>query len=80
MIDLRPSPDDSTDPELRRLMIGRLQRLERWGLAAPEGSGRWTVFNDAERALSELGVRRETITVMHHALKEQGIDRPIGFP
>ena len=34
IIDLRPSPLRRGDPELGRLMIGRLQRLERWGLAS----------------------------------------------
>ncbi|MGA7450231.1 MAG: DUF3363 domain-containing protein, partial [Rhodoplanes sp.] len=77
LIDLRPSSDDPTDRELRRLMIGRLQRLERWSLAEPDGPGRWMVAENAERALNELGARRDTITIMHRALKEQGIERPI---
>ncbi len=77
LIDLRPSPDDQTDRELRRLMIGRLQRLERWSLAEPDGPGRWIVAENAERALNELGARRDTITIMHRALKEQGIERSI---
>jgi type IV secretory pathway VirD2 relaxase len=77
LIDLRPSPTDPTDPELRRLMIGRLQRLERWSLAEPDGPGRWIVAENAERALNELGARRDTITIMHRVLKEQGIERSI---
>ena len=58
-------------------MIGRLQRLERWSLAEPDGPGRWIVAENAERALNELGARRDTITIMHRALKEQGIERSI---
>ena len=77
LIDLRPSPAARTDPELRRLMIGRLQRLERWGLATPEGAARWVVAEGAEQALRDLGLRRATMTVMHRALAEQGIERPI---
>lgn len=77
LTDLRPSPADQTDPELRRLMIGRLQRLERWGLATPDGAARWIVAEDAEQALRGLGLRRETVTIMHRALAGQGIDRPI---
>jgi hypothetical protein len=77
LIDLRPSPAARTDPELRRLMIGRLQRLERWGLATPEGAARWVVADGAEQALRDLGLRRATMTVMHRALAEQGIERPI---
>ena len=77
LIDLRPSPEDPTDPELRRLMIGRLQRLERWGLATPDGAARWVVAEEAEQALRDLGRRRATVTIMHRALAQQGIDRPI---
>jgi type IV secretory pathway VirD2 relaxase len=77
LIDLRPAPDEPTDRELRRLMIGRLQRLERWSLAESDGPGRWMVAENAERALNELGARRDTITIMHRALKEQGIEGSI---
>lgn len=77
VIDLRPLPEDQTDPELRRLMIGRLQRLERWGLATPDGAARWIVAEEAEQALRDLGRRRATVTIMHRALTEKGIDRPI---
>ena len=77
VIDLRPSPIDQIDPELRRLMIGRLQRLERWGLATPDGAARWIVAEEAEQALRKLGLRRATVTIMHQAIAEQGIDRPI---
>lgn len=77
IIDLRPSPDDRTDPELRRLMMGRLQRLERWGLATPDGAARWALAEGAEQAVRDLGIRRETISLMHRSLAEQGIERPI---
>lgn len=77
LIDLRPSPADQTDPEIRRLMIGRLQRLERWGLAMAEGAARWVVSEEAEHVLRDLGIRRDMITTMHHAMAEQGIERPI---
>jgi hypothetical protein len=70
LIDLQPSPDDPTDRELRR-------RLERWSLAEPNGPGRWIVAENAERALNELGTHRDTITIMHRPLKEQGIERSI---
>ena len=63
IIDLRPSPLRLGDPELRRLMIGRLQRLERWGLATPDGAARWTVAERAERTLRDLGTRRRNAVV-----------------
>jgi len=38
-IDLRPDDPGADDPDVGRLAIGRLQRLERMGLAAAVGSG-----------------------------------------
>jgi type IV secretory pathway VirD2 relaxase len=78
LIDLRMSAGDGTDPEIRRRMIGRLQRLEQMGLARPEGAARWSVAPDAEFTLRDLGARRDIIAVMHRAAAEQGIERPIG--
>jgi len=58
-------------------MIGRLQRLERWGLATPDGAARWVVAEEAEQALRDLGLRRATVTIMPKALAETGIERPV---
>jgi type IV secretory pathway VirD2 relaxase len=77
IIDLRPSPLRLGDPELRRLMIGRLQRLERWGLATPDGAARWTVAERAERTLRDLGTRRRTVALMQRAMGEEGAHRPL---
>lgn len=77
IIDLRPSPFRLGDPELRRLMIGRLQRLERWGLAAPDGAARWTVAERAERTLHDLGTRRRTVAMMQRAMGEEGAHRAL---
>jgi len=53
-IDLRPGSDGPADSEIRRLMIGRLQRLEKMGLATSTGSGEWMVGLEAERHLRDL--------------------------
>jgi type IV secretory pathway VirD2 relaxase len=76
-IDLRPENPGAGDPEVRRLAIGRLQRLERMGLAAAAGPGRWIVGLDAERALRDLGMRGDIIKTMHRAFTERGQDRGI---
>ncbi len=76
-IDLRPENPGAADPEVRRLAIGRLQRLERMGLAAAAGPGRWIVGLDAERALRDLGMRGDIIKTMHRAFTERGQDRGI---
>lgn len=77
-IDLRPDQPGSRDPELRRLMVGRMQHLEKMGLAAPAGPGEWMVGLEAERSLRDLGMRGDIIKTMHRAFTEKGFDRGIG--
>src|SRR5712675_1888609 len=64
-IDLRPGNPGAGDPEGRRLAIGRLQRLERMGLATATGPGQWMIGLDAERSLRDLGLRGDIIKTMH---------------
>jgi type IV secretory pathway VirD2 relaxase len=77
-IDLRPENPGSSDPEIRRLMVGRLQHLEKMGLAAPAASGEWMVGLEAERSLRDLGMRGDIIKTMHRAFTERGLNRGIG--
>lgn len=74
-IDLRPTIPGPTDPEIRRLMIGRLQHLERMALASSAGPGEWMVGPDAERQLRDLGLRGDIIKTMHRAFTERGQER-----
>ncbi|MFG1245094.1 DUF3363 domain-containing protein [Xanthobacter sp. V7C-4] len=76
-IDLRPETSGASDPEIRRLMIGRLQHLEKMGLAAPAGPGEWMVGLEAERALRDLGMRGDIIKTMHRAFTERGQERGV---
>jgi len=76
-IDLRPDNPGASDPEVRRLAIGRLQRLERMGLATAAGPAQWVVGLDAERTLRDLGLRGDIIKTMHRAFTERGQDRGI---
>ena len=76
-IDLRPDQHGAGDPEVCRLAIGRLQKLERMGLAAAAGPGQWMVGLDAERTLRDLGTRGDIIKTMHRAFTERGQDRGI---
>ena len=78
MIDLRPNNPAAGDPEIRRLMIGRLQHLEKMGLATPAGPGEWMVGLEAERSLRDLDMRGDIIKTMHRTFTEQGLDRAIG--
>jgi type IV secretory pathway VirD2 relaxase len=81
-IDLRPvepvEPQPRpTDPQIRGLMIGRLQRLERMGLATNAGPSQWVIGVDAETTLRDLAIRSDIIKTMHKALARDGADRPI---
>jgi type IV secretory pathway VirD2 relaxase len=76
-IDLRPDNLGVDDPEVRRFAVGRLQRLERMGLATTAGPGQWMVALEAERTLRDLGMRGDIIKTMHRAFAERGKDRGI---
>jgi len=72
--DLQPAQIRGTsDPELRQLAIGRLQRRERTGL--PTAAGRLAL--DAERALRDLGMRGDIVKTMHRAFTEWDQDHGI---
>ncbi len=76
-LDLRPQSPGPADPEIRRLMIGRLQHLEKMGLAASAGPAEWMVGLEAERHLRDLGLRGDIIKTMHRAFTERGEERGI---
>lgn len=78
LVDLRPAQAGPSDPELRRLMVGRAQKLERMGLAAPAGPGQWMVDLQAERTLRDLGARGDIVKTMHRVFAERGQDRGVG--
>jgi type IV secretory pathway VirD2 relaxase len=75
LIDLRPDRPGPEDPQIRRLMIGRLQHLRRLGLAAEARTGEWLLDDAAERTLRDLGERGDIIKTMHRALAARGQDR-----
>jgi type IV secretory pathway VirD2 relaxase len=70
--DLRRGTPEPRDPELRRLMIGRAQALERLGLAEQIAPAVWELKPNAEDTLRELGMRGDIIKRMHRAM---GADR-----
>jgi type IV secretory pathway VirD2 relaxase len=76
-IDLRPDRPGPSDPELRRLMVGRLQHIEKMGLAVEGKPGQWAVGLEAERTLRDLGMRGDIIKTMHRAFTDRGQDRGV---
>jgi hypothetical protein len=55
--------------------MGRLRKLERLGLASEIAPGQWTLADEAQPALRELGERGDIIKRIHHGLAERGIER-----
>jgi len=77
VVDLRPGAP-APDPELRRMMIGRAQTLERLGLAEPAGTAAWTLKADVEPTLRAMGDRGDIIRTMHRALSRGGHEPALG--
>jgi type IV secretory pathway VirD2 relaxase len=75
VVDLRHGALAAAEPEMKRLMIGRAQHLERLGLAEPLGPAQWELKAGLENQLRELGSRGDVIKTMHRALARQGINR-----
>lgn len=75
LVDLRPEVKGPSDPELRRLMIGRLQHLRKMELATELAPGEWVMADSAEQVLRDLGQRGDIIKTMHRAFASRGEDR-----
>ncbi|WP_302409657.1 relaxase/mobilization nuclease and DUF3363 domain-containing protein [Comamonas kerstersii] len=61
-------------PRLKRhrlLLIGRLQRLQRMGLASERQTGEWVIHADAEATLRAMGERGDIIRTMQRAMSGQ---------
>ncbi|WP_316227993.1 relaxase/mobilization nuclease domain-containing protein [Bradyrhizobium sp. SZCCHNR3015] len=69
--DLRPGAPD-LDPELRRLLLGRADKLERLGLAERVAPACWTLKPGLEPTLRDLGIRGDTIKTMHRVMTGAG--------
>lgn len=62
------------EPQLerqRQVLIGRLQRLQRMGLAAEQRPGTWAIHADAETTLRAMGERGDIIRTMQRAMSGQ---------
>ena len=74
VIDLRADGEPRSDFD-RQLRIGRLQGLERLGLAEQIATSRWRLAPGMEETLRALGEREDIIKTMHRALTHQGAER-----
>jgi type IV secretory pathway VirD2 relaxase len=69
--DMRPGAPD-LDPELRGLLLGRADKLERLGLAEQVAPACWTLKPGLEPTLRDLGNRGDIIKTMHRAMTGAG--------
>jgi type IV secretory pathway VirD2 relaxase len=69
--DLRPGAP-ALDPKLRRLLLGRADKLERLGLAEGVAPACWTLKPGLEPTLRDLGLRGDIIKIMHRVMTGAG--------
>ncbi|MBI5128872.1 MAG: DUF3363 domain-containing protein [Rhodopseudomonas palustris] len=69
--DLRAGANEP-DGDLRRLMCGRVAKLERLGLAEQFAPGCWTLKPGLEETLRDLSIRGDVIKTMHRAMSDAG--------
>ena len=74
VLDFRPDAAGASgdDAALRSLLVGRLQKLERMGLARSPGPAQWMLTEEAEPTLRELGTRGDVIRTMQRAFARSG--------
>ena len=77
VVDLRDVATGADGGFRRGLLVGRLQELERLGLAEATGSMRWAVSPWAEPTLRAMGERGDIIRTMQRALS--GSERPLAI-
>lgn len=75
MLDLRPEVGQTHADFDRTLRLGRVQTLERFGLAQESEPGVWTISDRLEPTLRALGERGDIIRTMHRALANRGAER-----
>lgn len=64
------------DPFQQSLRAGRLQKLERLGLAEDKGSGRWQLGEELEERLRRIGERGDVVRTMQRELTARNLARP----
>lgn len=67
--DLRPGASGQ-DPDFRRLLLGRVAKLERLGLADQIAPGCWQLKPGLKDTLRDLAIRGDVIKTMHRAMSE----------
>ena len=77
IIDLRPGVEARTEAYARTALIGRMQKLERLGLAEAFAPAQWLLSEDAEPIMRAVGERADIIKRIHRGLADQRIERSV---
>jgi len=77
LADLRTEPRGEFTRFKHALKIGRLQKLERMGLAREEGPKRWRLSPELEPTLRAMGERGDIIKTMHREMRNAGVERTV---
>lgn len=64
----------------RQLLIGRLQRLQRMGLAGQVEPGIWTISAGAQKNLRALGERGDIVRAMHRSMNGESREMAVFEP
>ena len=75
VLDLRPEAGQVHADFDRTLRVGRLQTLERFGLARENQPGLWTISEKLEPTMRALGERSDIVKAIHRALADRGLER-----
>ncbi len=75
VLDLRPEAGQVRGDFDRSLRIGRLQTLQRYGLANETEPGVWTLSDRLEPTMRELGERGDIVKAINRALAARGQQR-----
>lgn len=76
-------PETLAEPRLQRqrqMLIGRLQRLQRMGLAIEQQPGTWAIHAEAESTLRAMGERGDIIRTMQRAMSGRQRDLAVFQP
>ena len=77
VIDLRPGIDAQAHGYTRTALIGRMQKLERLGLAEALAPAQWRLSENAEPMMRTLGERADIIKRIHRGFADQRIERNV---
>lgn len=78
VLDLRPEAGQIRADFDRMLRVGRLQTLQRFGLAQEVEPGVWTVSEKLEPTMRALGERGDIVKAINRALTDRGLERGMG--